>query len=140
MSGEALFLHAYPIVTANAVIQGRLDSFRNQYGFARNMAFALITSAIAILVARQLGDPFVHLRWALLASLTGIALFYRYLKVLSAIFLRAILAIRRVNPAGEQMSEWNGHGMRFVTSIFWMSDMGTAPLLSFRPSNSHRYQ
>ena len=54
--------------TANAVIEGRLDSFRNQYGFARNMAFALITSAIAILAARQLGDPFVHLRWALLAS------------------------------------------------------------------------
>ena len=36
-SGEALFLHAYPVVTENASIQARLDDFRNQYGFGRNM-------------------------------------------------------------------------------------------------------
>jgi hypothetical protein len=79
-TGEALFLHAYPIVSSNGGVQARLDDFRNQYGFARNMSFAFLTSGIAILLARYLGYGPVRLRWALLATLAGIALFYRYLK------------------------------------------------------------
>jgi hypothetical protein len=81
-TGEALFLHAYPIVTANGVLQARLDDFRNQYGFARNMSFAFLTSAIAILAAHQLGYHPVRYRWALLSGLAGIAMLYRYLKFL----------------------------------------------------------
>jgi hypothetical protein len=79
-TGEALFLHAYAIVTANATLQARLDDFRNQYGFARNMSFAFLTSAIAILAAHDLGYHPVRYRWALLSALAGVALFYRYLK------------------------------------------------------------
>jgi hypothetical protein len=79
-TGEALFLHVYPIVTANSALQARLDDFRNQYGFARNISFAFLTSAIAILVAHHLGYHPVRLRWALFSGLAGIALFYRYLK------------------------------------------------------------
>lgn len=40
--GEGLFLHAYSIMTANERLQSRLDDFRNQYGFARNMSFAFL--------------------------------------------------------------------------------------------------
>jgi len=79
-TGEALFLHAYPVVTANGALQARLDDFRNQYGFARNISFAFLTSAVAILVAHYLGHHPVRLRWALLSGLAGVALFYRYLK------------------------------------------------------------
>jgi hypothetical protein len=79
-TGEALFLHAYPIVSANGALQARLDDFRNQYGFARNMSFAFLTSAITILMAHRFGYHPVRFRWALLSGLAGIALFYRYLK------------------------------------------------------------
>lgn len=79
-TGEALFLHVYPIVTANGALQVRLDDFRNQYGFARNMSFAFLTAAIAIVVARRFGYHPVRFRWALLSGLAGVALFYRYLK------------------------------------------------------------
>ncbi len=79
-TGEALFLHAYPIVTASSVLQARLDDFRNQYGFARNMSFAFLTAAAAIVVAHHLGYHPVRYRWALLSGIAGITLFYRYLK------------------------------------------------------------
>ena len=79
-TGEGLFLHAYSIVTGNEKSQARLDDFRNQYGFARNMCFAFSASAIVILISRRFGSHPVRLRWALLAGFASVALFYRYLK------------------------------------------------------------
>ena len=79
-TGEALFLHAYSVVTSNSSIQARLDDFRNQYGFARNMSFAFLVSAITIVVAHRLGYHPVRQRWAVLSALAGLTLFYRYLK------------------------------------------------------------
>jgi hypothetical protein len=78
--GEALFLHAYPIVTSDANFQARLDSFRDQYGFARNMSFAFLMATGAILIARWHWHHPVELRWALLGGGAAITLFYRYLK------------------------------------------------------------
>jgi hypothetical protein len=78
--GEALFLHAYSTVTADERLQARLDGFRNQYGFARNMAFAFLLSACAISEAHWYGRQGVRLRWAVLGALAGLSLFYRYLK------------------------------------------------------------
>jgi hypothetical protein len=78
--GEAFFLHVYSIVTADERLQSRLDSFRNQYGFARNMAFAFLLSAGAICAEHWNGDHAVTLRWALLCTFAGLSLFYRYLK------------------------------------------------------------
>jgi len=77
--GEALFLHAYALVTANEKAQARLDEFRNQYGFARNMSFAFIVSGLMLTIARYFGDS---LSWMfiLLVFGAGIALLYRYLK------------------------------------------------------------
>ncbi len=46
--GETLFLHAYPIVTSNEKWQARLDDFRNQYGFARNMCFAFLVAGVML--------------------------------------------------------------------------------------------
>ena len=77
---EGLFQHAYPVVTANERAQARLDDFRNQYGFARNMAFAFLVAAGAIAAAHRFGYQPVRLRWAALALAAGITMFYRYLK------------------------------------------------------------
>jgi hypothetical protein len=79
-TGEVLFLHAYPLVTANERMQMRLDDFRNQYGFARNMAFAFFVSSIAISIAHQCGQHPVRWRWVILAAFGGLTMFYRYLK------------------------------------------------------------
>jgi hypothetical protein len=80
--GEGLFLHAYSIMTANERLQSRLDDFRNQYGFARNMSFAFLVCAIAIAAAHFDGAHPVRLRWSLLAAFAAVSLFYRYLKFL----------------------------------------------------------
>lgn len=77
--GEGLFQHVYPIVTRNERFQLRLDDFRNQYGFARNISFAFLVAAVAITIARWYGHP-VELRWAVVAAVASVALFYRYLK------------------------------------------------------------
>jgi hypothetical protein len=79
-TGEGLFLHAYPIVSSIPSIQARLDDFRNQYGFARNMSLAFLTSCCAILIAHRFGHDTVRYRWAFLTGLASAALFYRYLK------------------------------------------------------------
>jgi hypothetical protein len=77
--GEALFLHAYSIVTANEKAQARLDEFRNQYGFARNMSFAFITSSLMLAVGRYFGDT-LQPALVVLVFGAGVTLFYRYLK------------------------------------------------------------
>ena len=78
--GEGLFLHAYSIVGSNERVQSRLDSFLNQYGFARNVGFAFIASAFTLLVAHFYRHPPVLLRWPSLCAFAGVSLFYRYLK------------------------------------------------------------
>lgn len=79
-TGEGLFLHAYATTTRDERLQKRLDDFRNQYGFARNMSFAFFVSALAIACAHWFGHHPVHIRWALLAIFGAVTLFYRYLK------------------------------------------------------------
>lgn len=79
-AGEGLFLHAYSLVTKNDRLQSRLDTFRDQYGFARNMAFAFFVAAVALAAAHRFSGRPTSLRLALLAGLAAIALFYRYLK------------------------------------------------------------
>jgi hypothetical protein len=78
--GEGLFQHVYPIVTFSETSQARLDTFRNQYGFARNMSFSCILSAIILGTAYWFAPHQVQLRWAALAAIFGVTLFYRYLK------------------------------------------------------------
>jgi hypothetical protein len=78
--GEGLFLHAYSLVTTNERRQARLDDFRNQYGFARNMSFAFLVAATAIVVTHFYGVHPVRMRWAALTAFASVSLFYRYLK------------------------------------------------------------
>jgi len=77
---ETLFLHAYPVVTANAKWQARLDDFRNQYGFARNMCLSFFMSGIMLTTSRLLGDPRVKCRYIAIIFGVALTLLYRYLK------------------------------------------------------------
>ena len=60
--GEGLFLHAYALVTKDERVQTRLDQFRNQYSFARNMSFAFIVATVSILIAHWHGPQLIRLR------------------------------------------------------------------------------
>jgi hypothetical protein len=79
-TGEGVFLHAYAVVTACSERQQRLDVFRNQYGFARNMCFSFGCASVAILAAHKLNYHPVQLRWGIISALAAVTLFYRYLK------------------------------------------------------------
>ena len=58
----------------------KLDSFRDKYGFNRNLSFTSLLLGLALLVKAELfGDPNA-LRYGLLGIVAGIMLFYRYLK------------------------------------------------------------
>lgn len=97
--GEGLFLHCYAVVTADETRQSRLDSFRNQYGFARNMSFAFLVGAVGIFNAHYFGAHPVRLRWALLSGLASVTLFYRYLKFFRQFSYEMFLRYAEIEPA-----------------------------------------
>jgi hypothetical protein len=80
--GEELFLHVRysPDIRSDEKLIGRLDAFRNQYGFNRNLSFTGILVG-CILMARA---HFVHVAemrfYGMGAIALGLLLFYRYLK------------------------------------------------------------
>jgi len=79
-SGEALFLHALAKVKKDETILERLNIFLSLYGFCRNMAFALLVSALLLAVGVII-DPRSS-RWLWVAFSIGAAtgMLYRYLK------------------------------------------------------------
>lgn len=79
-SGEALFIHAYAVVTKNEHAQKRLDEFRNLYGFSRNMAFVFLASAVLIFLSTFSSENPASIWWALISCGLGVTMLYRYLK------------------------------------------------------------
>jgi len=81
-SGDGLFLGVRydPEVRKDEKLIQKLDSFRDKYGFNRNLSFTALLLGVALLVkARLSGDPNA-LRYGSLGIVAGIMLFYRYLK------------------------------------------------------------
>jgi hypothetical protein len=96
--GEELFLHVRyaPETRQDEKLIAKLDSFRDKYGFSRNMSFTLLVVGVgltaqvflthfipSISTARPLGmsmTEFPHLKVGVLSIVTGSFLFYRYLK------------------------------------------------------------
>ncbi len=81
-TGEALFLHIRysPAVRTNDALLMRLNSFLNKYGFARNLAFTCLVLSLALFVRAAIYTNPPLLKYAIVAGVSGIALFYRYLK------------------------------------------------------------
>ncbi len=58
----------------------KLDSFRDKYGFNRNLSFtSLLVAAALFIKVRFIWDP-VLFRYGLVGVILGVLLFYRYLK------------------------------------------------------------
>lgn len=102
--GEGLFLHAFPLVTANDKLQARVDIFLSQYGFARNMAFAFLVSALWIAIAHWYGHYPVSLRWATLAAFCAVSMFYRYLKFIRQYSYELLIRYSELPPASSMAS------------------------------------
>lgn len=90
--GEALFAHAYGIVTADPAAQARLDEFRNLYGFARNMALALLVVALLFVAGVEATPRSQTTQWAAVAAFLGVAMLYRYLKFFRQYSYQLLLA------------------------------------------------
>lgn len=102
--GEALFQHAYGVVTAHEARQRRLDEFRNLYGFSRNMGFVFLTTALALPVAARLAIAPAEPRAAIVAALLGVVLLYRYLKFFRHYAWMLLVAYAGLPAAGEEQA------------------------------------
>lgn len=84
--GRALFYHCHAIVKHSAVVNARLSTFLNMYGFCRNVGAACLMAAAIIWFEATFGawlgraGQVVKFRWSAGAFFAGVVMFYRYLK------------------------------------------------------------
>jgi hypothetical protein len=79
-SGEALFIHVFGVVKQEPSTKERVETFRNLYGFSRNLTFAFLLVGILLLIGSTDGRPVLPRAWALVSLGCSIAMLYRYLK------------------------------------------------------------
>lgn len=83
-TGEGLFLHVRynPAIRGDEKLMKRLDSFRDKYGFNRNLSFSSLSVGIALTIEARLDSVTDSSpeKYGLAALAVGIFLFYRYLK------------------------------------------------------------
>lgn len=81
LEGDELYDHCYAVVTeASERAASRLDYLKNQYGFARNIAFAFFCSAGMIVYEDLTGPRWVSPRWVVVGVVVSVCMLYRYLK------------------------------------------------------------
>jgi hypothetical protein len=82
VTGESLFLHVRfsESVRNDEKLMSRLNSFLNQYGFNRNLAFTSLVVGVALLAKARFGAEPELTKYGITAVVAGILLFYRYLK------------------------------------------------------------
>lgn len=83
--GEALYFHCWRQVKGDAAVAARLSNFLNLYGFSRNMALALVATAVLLAVGAIAGTAHTGEVagpgwWAAGALAAAVGLLYRYLK------------------------------------------------------------
>lgn len=99
-SGRGLFYHCHAIVKRDPVVLGRLGTFLNLYGFARNNSLAAFAAA-PILVAGAIhshDDAGRKLWLAAGAIVAGIGLFYRYLKFFRLYAVEVLVSYAETAP------------------------------------------
>ena len=79
-TGEPLFVEAFSRVKGSEASLARLDTFRNLYGFCRNVSFTCLIAAITISIWVQAYGDRAKLEWAAAALVVSVGMFYRYLK------------------------------------------------------------
>jgi hypothetical protein len=82
LSGEELFhyIRFSEEVCANDRLIAKIDSFRNKYGFARNLCFASLVVGLAIIIKAILRPSSSLVEYGTTSLVASLFLFYRYLK------------------------------------------------------------
>jgi hypothetical protein len=78
--GTFLAIRFSPEVLAHDTLIARINSFRDKYGFSRNVSFSLTLAAICLTVVGLRRDNRLMLHEAVIVFIAGVLLFYRYLK------------------------------------------------------------
>jgi hypothetical protein len=79
-AAEQVFQPAYAAARKDEDTRNRLDDFRNQYGFSRNMAFVAAISLVMLLVKEQISGDNQYLWLAAGAAIFCIGMIARFLK------------------------------------------------------------
>lgn len=79
-TGEAVFLHIFGTLKRRPDIKERIDSFRNLYGFARNMCMAMLVSAAMVFAGPFDDRAFNASGYGIALLALAIVMLYRYLK------------------------------------------------------------
>ena len=81
-TGEELFQHVRfsASIRGNEQVLARLDSFRNQYGFSRNLCFVLLVVGAIMLVQNSFTPRSQMQTYGWLCVVVSVLLFYRFLK------------------------------------------------------------
>jgi hypothetical protein len=81
-TGETLFLYVrYSAdVLQDPTLIGKLNSFINKYGFARNLAFTSLCVGLAVMLKTRASPESELTKYAATALISSVFLFYRYLK------------------------------------------------------------
>jgi len=81
---RSFFFHCHPLVKRDQATLERLNSFLNLYGFSRNLCMALLLAVPLLLYSALWGSACGFKRgpllWAVIALVSAIGMFYRYLK------------------------------------------------------------
>jgi hypothetical protein len=81
-NAEEVFLNIRynPDVLSNDRLMAKIDMFRDQYGFARNVSFSLLIAAISLGITAHIKGDRKLVHYTVAASIAGILLLYRFLK------------------------------------------------------------
>ena len=89
---EAVFQIAFSVARADADTRDRIDGFRNQYGFARNLALVSFVSAAAIALHEGANSAVQTLAAVLaIAAFVMLARFLKFYSAFAAEVLRALI-------------------------------------------------
>lgn len=82
---ETIFQIAYPHARSNEDARARMDDFRNQYGFARNVSFTSFLGVLIVGISLYCGIQFPYSIALLMASIVlACGMYCRFLKFYSA--------------------------------------------------------
>jgi len=79
---EGLFLRVRfsPEILCNEALMGRINKFRDLFGFSRNVSFSLIIAALCLFGAGRIKGDLSLIHYGLIALIAGVLLLYRFLK------------------------------------------------------------
>ena len=105
-SGDALFFHVFGVLKGDSATMARCESFRNLYGFARNISLSLFAVGVLIIVGPSAKEgPSIPYGFAWAAfALSGLMLL-RYLKFLRLYTHELFVTYAELPPATSEKAK-----------------------------------